>query len=1196
MGLFEGRQRKQWRSALEAARRAEAVGNISQCRQSIRVALSLRSAVPAAWLDDLRDMLAQYESRSNGARALTFAALQAELSLDPELAAQWHSALGHVAAEIRRIEGDSDEVDLDRLLGGMQAVLSLDSTIPWEMKQVDVPPVWEDFLSVVRLTAQRGYALTSLQVLQAALPLSEKLPAQCGHQLAQVASTLGRESAYPANRRAFGQLSRGASEVASRTAYRPGPVTAQPVLPVDSPAVAPQPEAEVTAHALIGSTSTAARQQRYGEASRILRSAREEGADTDGLPPALLAIPDLAPWDTVRTDLSLSGPPQRWDRSQAGNVRLRWAARLPRLQLFCIVITSAEGPQLLARDLSREGGSGLAEVPVQLTGSIEECVAWGQQILDDRRLFLALVDEAAAWSPHATPQKIAEFVRGSAMPAVTLVDALPAAPVSMEWPDRPSQFVALANRLEELVLSRAPLDDGAQLTLARFLADGPLFAGTWGPYKTIHKALEGRADDLPSALGISMARIACLSSSHPAGPVEDVMSVVAPGEVGSRATLNYLDRRSRRRLRELSRRAPADYATVAAEFLTAVNSLHAQGDQLQRSNALDFVLYGGSLAEFPGKRFPQKPPMPQLHQRRWDPAQDIWRDREDTITSVLTGAANADIAGWAFQVLNDLDVPVPDVRPEMALLSGEPALQQRGVTAVLDRPEVIGGLTADAVATLIAILPVADSAALLATHGSRDCIERALEDLLLRPDRIPHLRVTGQVEQRAAELALDMANGPIPFSLAPAVELAIVKAFLLSGEHGDLGAVAGGLSLDQLADLRQEVGPLAATQTVAWLDDTIVMLASRSGWQAYSLASRWVGSSDLDLVRLGWRIAGGYFDSDAGFLSFVQGHGATPVAVAESLAGLAAAQQGSRVRSVLEWWAQSADNGTWSQSVAAIDRVVSAYPVICLALWPLLSERTDARISQRITQLPSLPEGMLKSLPSQAVATLDDRQTDALWSFLSTHPQRFGEDDPFALAVTVVPNPVLCSTAISILRSQNRIKDLWLPLIESGLPPAVEAGERHLRSLTDKDVLRAATLDLLDSGSAEARRIAMTLLSSDGAAVSWTDVLDEITEHRDPRIWREAAVRLDDISDPTLVQAFVHRVLTTRRRGRAAKTLVQEHSTASGSEATSAGLDVLLGMAQGAVPRDREWAISQLVDLAEAGRSVPGLDVIEGAD
>ena len=744
-------------------------------------------------------------------------------------------------------------------------------------------------------------------------------------------------------------------------------------------------------------------------------------------------------------------------------------------------------------------------------------------------------------------------------------------------------------------LSGVPLDDSAKTVLGAFILKAPLSAGTWGPFKGIIKALEPRADEFPDALGAALARITCLSGADPL-PTDEALSVIAEGDVGGRKTLAYLDRRGRRVLRMLSWRDPASYVAVVTAFLGCVDSLLADGKQVEGSDALDFALYGAVRPVAPHMRFPSPPPMPQRHQQRWDPASEAWNPNGAEVSALLAHTTNSsDIATWAFQVLTDLGAEVPVIHAEPALRSGNTDLQELGVALIAGDPAAIDMLSPEALATVLARMPVEDAAAYARRLPTRP-LGSAVEALLVARDRVPQLTFSAAEERRVATLAIDLASQPEPLHLSPDARIATLKSAILWGVSRELTDVADGLSLQQLADLRLELGSLPDADTTGWLDDMIIRAAQDSSWQTYYLAAEWVELSDPDLSRLGWRLADVSFDDDSGLLAFVHGRGTSPTAVARCVASLASAGSGSRVQVVLRWWAQAADQQAWEESVPVIDQALADNPQVWSQLWPLLSAEVDLSVSQRLRQLPSLPQGMVESVAAPSIASFDERQTDALWSFLTAHPQRFAADDAFALAVTVVPNPVLCSTAISILRSQNRIKDLWLPLIESGLPPAVAAGEHHLRSLTDQDALRASMLDLLDSGNREARTLAMALLSDDDLGLSWTEVLDEMTEHRDPRIWREVADRLKDVGNVERLQAFERLVLTTRRGGRAAKTLVQEHLTSDrDSESAAAVTDVLLAMAQGDIPRDREWAVGQLLALSESGHAIPGLDVIEQA-
>lgn len=239
MGLFEGRERRAWRAALEAAGQAGAAGDAVAAERSLREALALRSAVPESWLDDFRHEAAALEARFGyGSRARAIAACRLELSLDPVVAMTWRSSLDAASSRAQAIQRDPSGVDLKSVLGHLGAALSLGDSVPHELRSVDISPVWTEFLRAAALVADRRSVEDATEVLKEALDIAGSLPLECSAQLSETALSLARRTPHGSVNTSLNRIAREAKVTSARLeAGEPSadPTLADPALPPASP-------------------------------------------------------------------------------------------------------------------------------------------------------------------------------------------------------------------------------------------------------------------------------------------------------------------------------------------------------------------------------------------------------------------------------------------------------------------------------------------------------------------------------------------------------------------------------------------------------------------------------------------------------------------------------------------------------------------------------------------------------------------------------------------------------------------------------------------------------------------------------------------------------------------------------------------------------------------------------------------------
>ncbi len=157
-----------------------------------------------------------------------------------------------------------------------------------------------------------------------------------------------------------------------------------------------------------------------------------------------------------------------------------------------------------------------------------------------------------------------------------------------------------------------------------------------------------------------------------------------------------------------------------------------------------------------------------------------------------------------------------------------------------------------------------------------------------------------------------------------------------------------------------------------------------------------------------------------------------------------------------------------------------------------------------------------------------------------------------------------------------------LRLMESGLPNAMSLARPFFEEPGDEWAPRV--LALADSPQSAARQFALDLLAR--FPDRWTSaLLQQLAEHDDVRVQEFVAARLNQAPQNETISGFQNAILNGRGRARRAKVYVQREP------AGEVSLDVLLDAARNGAPRDRAWALQQLVKLQLNGIEVPDLKV-----
>ena len=175
--------------------------------------------------------------------------------------------------------------------------------------------------------------------------------------------------------------------------------------------------------------------------------------------------------------------------------------------------------------------------------------------------------------------------------------------------------------------------------------------------------------------------------------------------------------------------------------------------------------------------------------------------------------------------------------------------------------------------------------------------------------------------------------------------------------------------------------------------------------------------------------------------------------------------------------------------------------------------------------------------------------------------------------------------ALEHLRTSELRLPVALRLMESGLPILERVAAPYFRD--ENAEWSDRVLALADSAKMPARELALQLLGEFPAR--WTpDLLRQLAQHDDASVQAFVAERLKvaptQVVDSKAIEAFDSAILNVRGRARQAKENVK-------SRAGEFDRETLLDAARNGAPRDREWALRQLVAASIAGKNVEGLEV-----
>ncbi len=248
------------------------------------------------------------------------------------------------------------------------------------------------------------------------------------------------------------------------------------------------------------------------------------------------------------------------------------------------------------------------------------------------------------------------------------------------------------------------------------------------------------------------------------------------------------------------------------------------------------------------------------------------------------------------------------------------------------------------------------------------------------------------------------------------------------------------------------------------------------------------------------------------------------------------------------------------------------------ALW--LERVGVGRATRSFTERPASEVAMLLDGDTQGIEPLLDAWIEANLSHLTD-----GEELVVKLATS--DNTVWQEAALAHLSRHPLSIPVALRLFESGLPRAQTLAQGFFTE--DASDWSERVLALCDSPLRAAQREALELLAR--FPTRWTpDLLTQLAQHDDPLVQSFVAARLSEAPQNGSVVAFENAILNARGRSRHAKNQVQRQLNEA-PQLDAALLESLLDAARNGAPRDRAWALGQLVRFKMAGTDVGELQL-----
>lgn len=746
-----------------------------------------------------------------------------------------------------------------------------------------------------------------------------------------------------------------------------------------------------------------------------------------------------------------------------------------------------------------------------------------------------------------------------------------------------------------------------QLEVARLvLTKAPIAFGYWATFKALIK--NGPIAGLEAEYGVALARlhksVKLARHDSPPSDVQDLSVLNQISYLPTAKSVNYMRRRSRRILSQLIKHSPETYAKISEALLLAWD---------QALDGLAFApafVMRGSAAMRKGGRLVELGDWVE----RTDSQPSIWDQRLHRIEALFDGIEKSpDVFTWAYQVLVSCNrSPVISSRKlHLALESRYAPLFVKACELSLTSPEVLVDIDEKTWRKLMDTAPIEilreliDKYEQLPIDGWRRYpaigATRALISTWVKSASSEEVSMTRtDIERKLLGVSLYLSGERHGFSRQREVDLiaALMLLTIIDFSKAESGFdIFSSFDLPLLLSLMytNEDQILAANQSI------ILEAAAQQPEEVdlISLVAYLVSSSTprRELSELMWLAikAKGGFDANRWAIEIgLTRPNANEISIERVQELFIDAVRNMGIERIFELRDLFSSAGYTVETDYA--SVLADFPVsreLLTTLWESVLRASDDQLLVALVSRQDLIASIGRSLTPAQILKADGQQIEILLSFLNSQDDSLSTSPELSLAATRHLNLGVQEAGINVLRHFKHLPSYWLQLAEGGLPSGLDAAGQYLKTIRTKADVTNAILACIDSQVPSVRALGIGLLQENQPILEDTDFWAQAAESDEPTV--QVLVAEEALIKASIAPAghFDRRVLTARRRNRKAKSAVQERLSTVETEVLldTDRVTALMNLARSPRGRDREWALTRLALLSQAGVDLEGVSV-----
>lgn len=786
------------------------------------------------------------------------------------------------------------------------------------------------------------------------------------------------------------------------------------------------------------------------------------------------------------------------------------------------------------------------------------------------------------------------------------------------------------------LLWQQPTNKHSRDELLKFIrAEDSILYGHWGAWKWLYKQAE-QANDA-QLLAAFLVRLDNLAFFKGQGNPIDLNNPDWFGRGPSRQTIEYMKRRGRRYLRKLAKTEPQKYIQLAIEVVqTSVKT--DQGFNLSYNWISLDILFGRSgrfiqKGHGRGAYSVGKKRIPVSYQ---DPHNDLWAAHPDVLQNLYRKDKHPwEVVEWALLLLRHNKLAVPELnhdRAERFLQSPSPLLVREAMRKVMSEPSAISKYSGIAAANAFWYANATQRPALTKplsaiTKKERQDFARALFN------KVNSVAAKYRYGRRSLDAIILLVQSYLEiFQDWQMRQFLPYLTLMLPKQPEIMGLLEKIINKQRPTDIAWFIQDIAGMPEPA-REQLLQMLLKKATGQAlsYWYYQNLITNTTSEWIRLaGWRLYDIQTTKDDAYILNLVLQSSNLEVLTTALTSpvgfklfLSNADKLQALKDRISSDSQILNRLDWK----AINVLLKAFPADFALLivggmseerWNELREnllnelKLDARLGafwktawENALTLQNVPHLLPRLLNDSALkaAFFENVSLDyfkgvspefvpLLLEWLERSPEVFKQGSQELLFAAMSKIPEIRNAGLARITQVGQTLPFALRLVESGLPETIAKGKEFFEALPAGDTREMDyALAICDSPDKTAQLFGREFMQKRWATLPTAELLRRLSEHPDPLIQELLATQLlqtPEVQTEVPTGDFDRTVLRRRNKGRKVKELVKERL-----EQNPAGFDkaTLLEMARSRTPRDAEWALQQLVRLAQAGEAIDGLTI-----